>query len=366
MLAVLNNYLNNLNSQIDSYEKLIAQKREEAQKLTQLQGRVVEALGSLKSVVDELQRLDPQAIATVKAAALQIFDQGGMPEQPSQSPTPETQVEEEQESQPEVEQMEAAAEDFGKTAESSPQLLRLSANVVYNPEKATVYAGINAQQRARAWGEWLCLIHSVGDRFNILHKSRFAGYSYELVVAAVGLEDAQRLAQMDLTKNPSALENADWQPQKRRLQALFPRPRCCQPGDLGIGDIARKEDGREYRIVGVSDDGAVVKVINQDGMEMAFSVGTLYLVKKASAEVKGNGRTATEIPLFSNGTTQTKVEEKVITVGTPVIIHSSRYQGKYEGKQGVIAAEPSNYGVKVDVGEDKPIFFLNEDISLIQ
>ena len=61
MLAVLNNYLDNLNSQIDTYEKLIAKKRAEAQKLTHLQGRVVEALGSLKSVVDELQRLDPQA-----------------------------------------------------------------------------------------------------------------------------------------------------------------------------------------------------------------------------------------------------------------------------------------------------------------
>ena len=363
MLAVLNNYLDNLNSQIDTYEKLIAKKREEAQKLTHLQGRVVEALGSLKSVVDALQRLDPQAIATVKAAALQIFDQG-IPEQPSQSATTDTQVDEEKELQPQTKTFEE--EDCLKTSEPSAQCIQLSANVRYNPEKATVYAGINAQQRARAWGEWLCLTHSVGDHFNILHKSRFAGCSYELVISAIAPEDARRLAEADLSKNPSALENADWQPQKRRLQALFPRPRCCQPGDLEVGDIARKEDGREYRIVGVSDDGAVVKVINQDGMEMAFSVGALYLVKKASAEVNGNGCTETEIPLFSNGKTSAKVEEKVvITVGTAVIIHSRRYQGKYEGKEGVIAAEPSNYGVKVDVGEEKPIFFLNEDISLL-
>ena len=148
------------------------------------------------------------------------------------------------------------------------------------------------------------------------------------MISAIAPEDARRLAEADLSKNPSALENADWQPQKRRLQALFLRPRCCQPGDLEVGDIARKEDGREYRIVGISDDGAVVKVINQDGMEMAFSVGALYLVKKASAEVNGNGCTETEIPLFSNGKTSAKVEEKVIMVGTAVIIHSRRYQGK--------------------------------------
>ena len=131
MLAVLNNYLDNLNSQIDTYEKLIAKKRAEAQKLTHLQGRVVEALGSLKSVVDELQRLDPQAIATVKAAALQIFNQG-IPEQPSQSATTDTQVDAEKELQPETKTFEE--EDCLKTSEPSAQCIQLSANVRYNPE----------------------------------------------------------------------------------------------------------------------------------------------------------------------------------------------------------------------------------------
>ena len=59
MLAILGNYLQNLNAEIESYEQLIAQKREEAQKLSQLQGQVVEALGLLKDIVDELSALDP-------------------------------------------------------------------------------------------------------------------------------------------------------------------------------------------------------------------------------------------------------------------------------------------------------------------
>jgi len=61
MLAILGEYLQNLNSEIESYEKLIAEKREEAQKLTQLQGKAVEALGLLKTVVDELSPVDLEA-----------------------------------------------------------------------------------------------------------------------------------------------------------------------------------------------------------------------------------------------------------------------------------------------------------------
>jgi predicted TIM-barrel fold metal-dependent hydrolase len=76
MLAVLGDYLKSLGSEIESYEQLIAQKREEAQKLTQLQGEVVEALGLLKGIVDELRIVDPAAIATIQTAALQIFDNG--------------------------------------------------------------------------------------------------------------------------------------------------------------------------------------------------------------------------------------------------------------------------------------------------
>ncbi|MGH2414996.1 MAG: hypothetical protein ACRDEA_15160 [Microcystaceae cyanobacterium] len=43
---------------------------------TSLQGQVVEALGLLKDVVDELRSVDPEAIATIKAAVLHIFDKG--------------------------------------------------------------------------------------------------------------------------------------------------------------------------------------------------------------------------------------------------------------------------------------------------
>ena len=87
-LDEIGDYLKNLHSEIESYEQLITQKREEANKLTQLQGRVVEALGLLKGIVEELSTVEPEAIASIKTAALQIFDNGS-----ESKPNPETSVE---------------------------------------------------------------------------------------------------------------------------------------------------------------------------------------------------------------------------------------------------------------------------------
>ncbi len=327
MLAVLGDYLKHLNSEIQSYEQLIVQKREEALKLTQLQGQVVEALGILKNVVDELQKVDPEAIATIKTAALQIFDNGSQPN-PHLPKANDNSVElkiepsviaaenpfELTENSPVQLKLEALAVDAENPLEASEKkdsleiendqlpenptesgsaqedsnFIRLSENVVYEPDKATIYAGINAYNCAKAWGEWLCFTHTVGDRFEVLNKSRSEDYNYDLVVFGIEPEDAQRLADSDLTKQPNTPENASWQPPKRHPQAAPPRPQVCQPGDLAVGDMARKPDGREYRVIGVSDDGSVVKVVNEDNLEMAFSIGALYIVKKAEPEPNGN------------------------------------------------------------------------------
>ncbi|GFE72074.1 hypothetical protein CFPU101_46840 [Chroococcus sp. FPU101] len=245
-----------------------------------------------------------------------------------------------------------------ETNHEESHCIRLSENVVYDPQKAIVYAGINAYNRAKVWGDLLCFNHAVGKRFEINNHSHSKGYSYDLTVFGLESEDLQRLADSDLTKHPDTAENASWQPPKRQPQVLSPRPRVCQPGDLAVGDLARKDDGREYRIIGVSDDGSVVKVLNEDEMEMAFSVGTLYLVKKHEFPSKDDTTLTPEI--LKNEQT----DPPSLNIGSPVIIHSSRYQGLYEGKEGVIATEPSLFGVKVDLGVDKPIFFLKDEVFL--
>ncbi|ACK70821.1 hypothetical protein PCC7424_2400 [Gloeothece citriformis PCC 7424] len=392
MLAVLGDYLKQLNSEIESIEQLIATKRQEAQKLTQLQGQVVEALGLLKGIVDELNTVDPNAIATVKTATLQIFDNGSQSEEDlstdngspvelkpekslikSEKPVESTDDNlenlldstDDSQVQLNLELLTSQAYDSGEIqsdrAEDKPNYIRLSENVVYNQDEATAYAGINAYNRAKAWGEWLCFTHTVGEQFKVINQSRSEGYSYDLIVFGIQSEDAHRLAQADLSKQPSNSENASWQPTKRHPLPTPPKPQVCQPGDLAVGDIARKADGREYQVIGVSDDGSVVKVVNEDNMEMAFAVGALYLVKKAlknQSESDPNLTTVTEA--FSNG----KTHHCELEIGTEVLIHSSRYQGKYEGRRGVVAAEPTNLGVKIDIDEEVPIFFLNGEISV--
>jgi hypothetical protein len=385
MLAVLGNYLQNLNAEIESYEQLIAQKREEAQKLSQLQGQVVEALGLLKDIVDELSAVDPNAIATIKTAALQILNNGGdssefkphLTELNDSEPNSEIiaieaentleSTETEDSLEIEIDRLEVNPTESEPLEEESNSI-RLSKNVVYEPDKAIIYAGINSHNRAKAWGEWLCFTHTVGDpagislqraRFEILNQSRSTGHSYDLVIFGIQPEDAQRLADADLTKHPNVPENATWQPLKRHPQVATPKPQMCQPGDLAVGDIARKDDGREYRVIGVSDDGSVVKVVNEDNMEMAFLVGTLYLVKKAESEPESNLATVTEA--FSNG----KTNQQGLEIGSQVLIRSTRHQGKYNGKIGAIATEPSNLGLKVDMGDETPVFFLKDEVSLL-
>lgn len=364
MLAVLGDYLKHLNCEIESYEQLIAQKREEAQKLAQLQGQVVEALGILKNVVDELQTVDPEAIITIQTAAFEIFknqDNNGKLSTlvPDVAPTNTIESTNEDSSEMDTNSSEASLTE----AENEPNYeeshcIRLSENVVYDSQKAIVYAGINAYNRAKAWGDWLCFNHTVGTRFEITNHSRFQGYNYDLTIFGMENEDIQRLADSDLTKHPDTAENASWQPPKRQPEVLSPRPRMCQPGDLAVGDIARKDDGREYRVVDVSDDGSVVNVFNEDEMEMAFSVGTLYLVKKHESKV--DEEAVSTLDTIKNG----KTDKSNLEIGSLVIIHSSRYQGKYEGKEGVIATEPSLFGVKVNLGMGEPIFFLKDELFL--
>lgn len=365
MLAVLGDYLKHLNCEIESYEQLITQKREEAQKLAQLQGQVVEALGILKNVVDKLQTVDPEAITTIQKAAFKIFknqDNHGKLPTPLPDVAPTTIIESttnEDSSEIDPNSSEASiAEAENELSKEESHFIRLAENMVYDPEKAIIHAGINAYNRAKAWGEWLCFNHTVGTRFEVISHSCSQGYSYDLTVYGMEREDIQRLVSCDLTKHPGIAENASWQPPKRLPQAATPRPQVCQAGDLTVGDIARKHDGREYRVIGVSEDGSIIKVVNEDEMEMAFSVGSLYLVPKH--ESQSDAKTASTPETAKNG----KADQSSLEIGSQVIIHSPRYQGKYEAREGVVAAEPSTFGVKVDLGLGDPIFFLKDEVFL--
>ena len=295
MLAILGDYLKNLSSEIETYEQLITQKRAEVEKLSQLQGQVVEALGSLKGVVDELSLVDPQAIAILQSVALQIFDHkhesqqdlttiqkgnGSIP-----SPSLVSTVDHKPIEKSELETL--SSETPSDTEESHE--IRLSQNVLYQPDPAIVYAGINSYHRSQAWGEWLCVTHTVGDRFEIQNQSRSKHYNYDLVLFEVNPEDAQRLADTNLANPPSALNNGTWQPQKRHSDIEPNQAPLAPVSDLRIGDIAPTQEGKEYPVMEVSQDGSGVNILDENNQAIELLTADLLLVKKAELEQEENG-----------------------------------------------------------------------------
>jgi hypothetical protein len=360
MLAILGDYLKNLSSEIETYEQLITQKRAEVEKLSQLQGQVVEALGSLKGVVNELSLVDPEAISIIQNVALQIFDNNHESQQdlttiqngngstpyPSQTSNIDNKLTEKSE-----------VETLSKTEESNE--IRLSQNVLYQPDHAIVYAGINSYNRSQTWGEWLCVTHTVGDRFEVQNQSRSKSYNYDLVVFEIKPEDAQRLADTNLAIPPSALANNTWQPQTRHPEIEELQAPLTQINHLGIGDTAQTKEGKEYGVIEVSEDGSVVKVLDENNQVIELLTADLLLVKKAELALEENFAHVTEA--FSNG----NGNSPDWAIGNLVRIHGNRYKNQYNGQTGAIATQPSNFGLKVDLGGETPIFFLKDEVTLL-
>jgi hypothetical protein len=108
-----------------------------------------------------------------------------------------------------------------------------------------------------------------------------------------------------------------------------------------------------------------VKVVNGDGLDMSLPVGALYFVRKATPEPDNGKATpgpdanlATVVNAFNSG----KTDRPGLEVGGRVRIRSDRFGGKYNGRQGTIALEPRGFGVDVNIGEDKPVFFLKDEL----
>jgi hypothetical protein len=222
-----------------------------------------------------------------------------------------------------------------------------------------VYAGINSYHRSQAWGEWLCVMHTVGDCFEIQNQSQSKSYNYDLVVFEVKPEDAQRLADTNLAIPPSALANSTWQPQTRHPEIEELQAPLSQINHLGISDTARTKEGKEYGVIEVSKDGSVVKVLDENNQAIELLTADLSLIKKAELEQEENLTDVTEA--FSNG----NGNSPDWAIGNLVRIHSNRYKNQYNGQTGAIATQPSNFGLKVDLGGETPIFFLKDEVTLL-
>jgi hypothetical protein len=222
-----------------------------------------------------------------------------------------------------------------------------------------VYAGINSYHRSQAWGEWLCVTHTVGDRFEIQNQSRSKHYNYDLVLFEVNPEDAQRLADTNLANPPSAPNNSTWQSPKRHSDIEPNQAPLASVSDLEIEDIARTQEGKEYPVMEVSENGSGVNVLDENNQAIELLTADLLLVKKAELEQEENLTHVTEA--FSNG----NGNSPDWAIGNLVCIQSNRYKNQYNGQTGAIATQPSNFGLKVNLGGETPIFFLKDKVTLL-
>lgn len=269
MLQVLDNYLNQLHAEITNYERLLSEKKQEAEKISDIQGQVAGVLDTLKDAVDRIRTIDPKALDLVKMATLEIFADRhqNKPDEDSKSPITEDI---------------AIKENPTEKAPEAPQPEQLSEAIAYDSATSTTLIGCNAKSRAKTWGDWLCYIHTVGERYTIRKAKHLSAFKYELVVEGITKRTyLERLAKCNFAKSPDHSDNSSWKPEKKQPIAAPPPPRTCHPHELQVGDTACNSEGKTYKILGVSENGTEVDVINEDEMKMCLPTGALYMHKKA-------------------------------------------------------------------------------------
>ena len=152
---------------------------------------------------------------------------------------------------------------------------------------------------------------------------------------------------------------APWQPPKHHSDIEPNQTPLALVSDLAIGDTAQTKQGKEYGVIEVSEDGSVVKVLDENNQAIELLTADLLLVKKAELALEENFTHVTEA--FSNG----NGNSPDWAIGNLVRIHSNRYKNQYNGQTGAIATQPSNFGLKVDLGGETPIFFLKDEVTLL-
>ena len=118
-------------------------------------------------------------------------------------------------------------------------------------EICCTYLGGNNKQTLKAWGEWLCINHSVGSKFELRGSQRLTQFKHEIKVWGMSLTQIQRLAESDTTKRPPS--NYGTAPKRE----AFGVPSDLEISDYKPGDVVRSATVRNwsYTILAVTSDG---------------------------------------------------------------------------------------------------------------
>jgi len=146
-------------------------------------------------------------------------------------------------------------------------------------EIASTYAGFSNKTKAKQWGEWLAVHHSVANGFEIRPAKRLTEFKHELKLWGMSLQQIQRLAGCDLMKSPPS--NYGDAP-KRKVE---PVPSMLEIEGIGVGDTVRSITVKnwQYKVTKIDSDNFLVcdRLNTNPIITQVLHPGSVELVTKA-------------------------------------------------------------------------------------
>jgi hypothetical protein len=252
-----------LESQVAQLQAQIAAAQSRITALGEADAVVSGALQALQNAVQKITGLAPEAITTLKAAALNLFsgddrrgdDSGNQPITPSPSPNnnghnhkPETVLERdlveiakaelekylENQADKVAPELTGQFSDLACLLEDAPSialtgqaveiacpipdaigsqdmpyigLVQLSQLLAYqrlhNGEIPAAYIAFKSKTKAEAWGRWLVGQNNIANGFEVRAAKRMLGFKHELKLWGISFENIQRLGKLDFNEVPN-------------------------------------------------------------------------------------------------------------------------------------------------------------------
>lgn len=284
--AVLQSEINTLQSQIVQLQAQIAQAEQRITHLNEVESTASDAIDSLQTVLQKVSTLAPSAIASLKSAVLDLFrnydnsgDDGNQPIDPSPKLDPHG-----HESDNAI-----PLSDTPATEQPFVELVQVSDAIAYqikrDGEIICTYAGFGNKAKAKQWGEFLAVHHTVAQAFEVREAKRLTNVKHELKLWGLSINQIQRLAECDFSKDPHSLSNPFSKAPKPLLQKVALQNQPATVEELSVGDIvaSRSVPAWTYRVLEVKPDGNLncEKLGCQPPLRLGLHVKGVTLVSKA-------------------------------------------------------------------------------------
>ena len=316
MLSILQPEITTLESQVAALQAQIAAAQQRISLLNETEAVAGGSLEALKSAIAKVTALAPSAIANLRAAVLNLFgcdnssDDGEVvvaiahqPEalsgQSSEWASPLCcHLEDAPQSSLQGQAVELAQIGFSRhgfkylddqsavetsTADTIGEpncfsLIPVGNSVAYfrNNETGEIvccYAGFNNKTKAKQWGEFLAVHHSVAAGFELRQALRLSDFKYEIKLWGLSIGQIQKLAESDLQKSPTTTNHAASKPVEAQL--LAPEVEAALAKELKL-ELAVEPDPQVFQVgsrVEIISDRHGVELVGLTGIVTAATVG---------------------------------------------------------------------------------------------